>query len=147
MKQFFSPFPIMQPAGIGIIRIIVGLLLVYHGWEVFDSETIKTYTSWDSFKGFSSPVAMVYFGKGSELLAGILLTIGLFTRVACIIIMGTFIYITFLVGNGKFWYEDQHPFMFLLIACMFFFTGPGIFSMDTLLSKQSRKNTIKEMVS
>ncbi|MES2646961.1 MAG: DoxX family protein [Bacteroidota bacterium] len=147
MKQFFSPLPIMQPAGIGIIRIVVGLLLVYHGWEVFDKEIMKGYAGWDAFKGFSSPLAMAYFGKASELVAGILLTIGLFTRVACIIIMGTFIYITFLVGNGKFWYEDQHPFMFLLIAFVFFFTGPGIFSADVMLNKQARRNTIKEMVS
>jgi putative oxidoreductase len=120
---------------------------VYHGWEVFDKEIMKVYAGWDSFKGFSAPLTMAYFGKTSELVAGILLTIGLLTRVACIIIMGTFIYITFLVGNGKFWYEDQHPFMFLLIGLMFFFTGPGIFSVDVLLNREARKNTIKEMVS
>ena len=105
-------------------------MLVYHGWEVFDKELMKGYANWDTFKGFSMPAFMPYLGKSSELVAGILLTIGLLTRVACIIMLGTFIYITFFVGHGKFWYEDQHPFMFVLIALVFIFTGPGNYSAD-----------------
>ena len=108
-------------------------MLVYHGLELFDKEVMKGYTTWDSFKGFSSPAVMIYCGKASELVAGILLTLGLFTRLACLIMIGTFLYITFFVGHGKFWYEDQHPFMFVLIACVFFFTGPGRWSTDALL--------------
>ena len=112
-------------------------MLVYHGWEVFDKELMKGYSTWDSFKGFSSPGFMVYIGKGSELIAGILLTLGLLTRVACIIMICTFIYITFFVGHGKFWYDDQHPFMFVMVAFLFFFTGPGSFSIDGLLVKKA----------
>jgi putative oxidoreductase len=133
MNIFFSPLPLWQHAGIGIVRMIVGLMLIYHGWEIFDKEVMKGYTTWDSFKGFSSPGFMVYMGKGSELAAGVLLTLGLLTRFACIIMVGTFIYITFFVGHGKFWYEDQHPFLFVVIGIMFFFTGPGKWSADALL--------------
>lgn len=113
-------------------------MMVYHGWEIFDKELMKGYTTWDSFKGFSFPAFMPYLGKGSELVAGILLALGLFTRLACIITVGTFIYITFFVGHGKFWYEDQHPFMFVLIALVFFFTGPGKWSLDNLIIQRSR---------
>ena len=113
-------------------------MMVYHGWEIFDKELMKGYTTWDSFKGFSFTAFMHYLGKGSELVAGILLALGLFTRLACIITVGTFIYITFFVGHGKFWYEDQHPFMFVLIALVFFFTGPGKWSLDNLIIQRSR---------
>ncbi|CAN5599463.1 hypothetical protein BH10BAC3_BH10BAC3_34240 [soil metagenome] len=138
MKKLLSPLPFFQDAGIGFLRIFTGLLLVYHGKEVFDEELMKGYTTWDSFKGFSAPALMVYVGKACELLAGILLTLGLLTRLACIIIFGTFLYITFFVGHGKFWYDDQHPFMFVLMALVFFFTGPCKWSMDARLFNRER---------
>ena len=127
MNNFFSPAPLYQQTGIGILRIITGLLLVYHGMELFNSETMKGYTTWDSLK--TSPW-LPYAGKAAELLAGILLSVGLFTRLSCLVVIATFIFITFFVGGGKFWYEDQHPFMFILISLVFIFTGPGNFSVD-----------------
>lgn len=135
MHSFFSSLPIWNAKGLAIIRIMVGLLLIYHGQEVFNSELMKGYAEWDTFKG---PMAtfMVYAGKSSELIAGISLFLGLFTRVGCIIIIGTFSYITFMIGHGKFWYEDQHPFMFLLFGVLFIFTGPGAWSLDRIFFKR-----------
>ncbi len=39
----------------------------------------------------------------------------------------------FFVGHGKIWYEDQHPFLFVLLAFVFFFIGGGKWSVDYLL--------------
>lgn len=132
MNKFFSASPFWQQQGLGIIRIIVGLFMVYHGWEVFDGEKMKDYLTWDQFKS-SSAAFMVYMGKVAELTGGILLTLGLFTRLASLIIAGTMLYVSLFVGHGKIWYEDQHPFMFVLLAFVFFFTGPGKWSVDQLL--------------
>ena len=132
MKKFFSASALWQQPGLAIIRIIVGMLLIYHGWEVFDSIKMKEYTAWNTFKDYSAAF-MVYMGKIAELIGGILLTLGLFTRIACIIITGTMLFIVFFVGHGKFWYEDQHPFLFVLLALIFFFTGPGRWNLDQLI--------------
>jgi len=43
------------------------------------------------------------------------------------------LFIVFFVGYGKFWYEDQHPFLFVLLALIFFFTGPGRWNLDQLI--------------
>ena len=72
----------------------------------------------------------MYAGKAAELVAGILLTLGLFTRLGALICIGTLAYITFILGHGKFWYEDQHPFMFVLFGLLFLFSGPGAWSLD-----------------
>ncbi|HEX8357945.1 MAG TPA: DoxX family protein [Segetibacter sp.] len=125
---FYSP--LFYETGISVVRMAVGLLLVYHGWEVFDSEKMKVYLDWDSFKKYSSPSFMVYLGKSLELTGGFLLAIGLLTRVACGIIIITMLYITFAVGSGKIWYDDQHPFLFVLLAIVFFVAGPGKWSID-----------------
>ena len=130
MNKLFSTAPIWQNTGIFLLRIMVASLLIYHGWEVFDAEKMKEYAKWDLFK---SNAFMPYAGKSAEFVSGVLLLLGLFTRISCFIITGTFTYITFFVGNGKFWYEDQHPFLFVLLGCLFFITGPGAFSLDAVL--------------
>lgn len=138
MKKLLSPSPLWQDSGLAFIRIIVGAFMIFHGWEVFDAEKMKVYLTWDSFKGFSSPSFMVYMGKIAELIAGILMTIGLFTRPATLVLIFTMLYISFLVGHGKVWYEDQHPFLFVLLGLVFFFTGPGKLSVDQLLFRNKR---------
>ena len=138
MRQYFSTSSMGRPfypqAGLGLVRIAVGLLLIYHGWEIFDQQLMNTYISWETFEGPAARL-LVYSGKAAELLAGILFLLGLLTRLAAILTMGTFTYITFFVGQGRFWYEDQHPFLFVLLALLFFFTGAGAWSFDARLSK------------
>ena len=82
---------------------------------------------------------MVYAGKCSELLAGILIFLGWYTRIGSILLMGTMLYITFFVGQGRFWYEDQHPFMFAMMGLVFFFYGSGIWSIDKILNRNKQK--------
>ena len=73
--------------------------------------------------------------EASELISGILFVLGLFTRIACLLIIGVMCYITFFLGKGIIWYDDQHPFLFILLALVFFFTGAGRISLDNLLFK------------
>lgn len=131
-KAFFSAQPLALPQGLGIIRISVGALLIYHGQEVFQPQLMQDYMNWDVFAG-SNARLLVYMGKASEFLAGLLLFLGLFTRLGAILTIGTLSYITFFVGNGHFWYEAQHPFMFVLFGILFLFTGPGAWSLDARL--------------
>ncbi|MDX2070057.1 MAG: DoxX family protein [Haliscomenobacter sp.] len=132
MQSFFSASPIYLDTILAILRITLGLLLIYHGYEVFDAKLMQGYLEWENFKG-PSGTWLVYLGKGSEFVAGILLTLGLFTRVGALICMGTLAYITFFIGHGKFWYEDQHPFMFVMFGVLFLFAGGGKWSLDGIL--------------
>ncbi|HEY5826685.1 MAG TPA: DoxX family protein [Cyclobacteriaceae bacterium] len=136
MNRFFSPSPISLNKGVAVIRIIVGALLIYHGQEVFNPELMKGYAEWDTFKGPTANL-MVYAGKSSELIAGLLLFSGFLTRIGALITIGTLSYITFFIGHGKFWYEDQHPFLFVLLGLFFLFTGPGAWSMDEYVFKKN----------
>jgi putative oxidoreductase len=137
MNKFFSTSPIWQQNGLFLIRVMIGFFLIYHGKEVFDAAKMQEYVKWDTFKSSS---AMPYLGKVTELVAGVLLLLGLFTRLACLITIGTFGYITFFVGKGKFWMEDQHPFLFVLLALLFIFMGPGALSLDELFFKNKKRS-------
>lgn len=133
MNKLFSTNPFFLMGGLAIIRIIIGCFLVYHGSEVFDKNKMNEYAAWDVFKNSFSPSLVAYLGKAAELIAGLLLLPGLFTRIASLIIIATFVYIPFFVGGGKIWYEDQYPFLFALFGCVFFFAGPGKWSLDHVL--------------
>jgi len=125
--------PLWENKGVALIRIIIGASLIYHGWEMFDTAAMNEYLKWDMFRDSSFSKILIYGGKISELLSGILLAIGFLTRVACIMIIGTLSYIAFFIGHGKIWYDDQYPFLFVLFGVIFIFTGPGSWSLDKRL--------------
>ena len=139
MNKLFSASPLWQTTGLVMIRVVTGLLVAYHGWEIFDEKIMSGYLEWDSIKSLPSPKTMVYIGKGLELVAGICLAIGLFTRLAALFIFVDMMFICFYVANGRFYYEDQHPFLFGVLALVFFFTGPVKFGLDNYLFKEKRK--------
>ncbi len=132
-KKLFSAAPLWSRTGLATLRIITGLLMAYHGLEIFDRPVMEGYFTWDVFKGMPAPEFMIYLGKSLELITGICFIIGLFTRLAAIFMMVDMLFICFFVGNGRFYYEDQHPFMFAMIALVFFFTGPVRWSLDARL--------------
>lgn len=136
MNKFLFPHPVMQQQIIGLLRIIIGVFLIIHGKEVFDAVKMKEYAGWDVFK---SPV-LPYVGKGAEFIAGVLLLPGFLTRLGSIINIGAFGYITFFIGHGKFWMEDQHPFLFVLFGILFLFAGPGAWSLDAYFFKNKKMN-------
>lgn len=129
-KTLLSPQPFFYETGLACIRIFVGLLMAYHGWEVFDPTLMEGYTTWDQIKVLPNPKLAVYLGKGLELVTGICFTIGFLTRISAILMAIDMLFVCFYIGNGKFYYQDQHPFLFALIAIVYFFTGPVKWSVD-----------------
>ena len=127
-----------QMQGLAALRIIVGLLMAYHGLEVFDAAKIEEYAKWESIKSLPSPLLMVYIGKGLELVTGALVAVGLFTRAAALVMAVNMFVVCFKIATGKFYYEDQHPFLFGLVGLIFFFIGPVLWSLDQLISKKRR---------
>ncbi len=138
-NQLFSQLRSWQHNGLAILRIVTGLLMVYHGWEVFDSNKMNEYSKWEVVKTLPAPLFMVYAGKALEFSSGALLALGLFTRTAALLMAVNMLFICFRIGNGKFYYEDQHPFIFAMMALVFFFAGPVKWSIDQLMFKP--KNT------
>lgn len=115
---------------LAIIRIAVGLMMAYHGFEIFDSKTMAEYATWDVIKKLPLSNYIAYVGKGIELISGILFVIGLYTRIAAVFMAGNMLFICFYIGNGRFYYEEQHPFLFAVLAIVFIFTGPMKWALD-----------------
>ncbi len=140
MNKFFSPSPFSEKFGIALVRIITGILLLQQGWEAFDQAKMEMYTGWFVERKYSNPAAWAYAGKIAELLAGAGFLLGMFTRLASIATIAAFTGIIFILGDkGNIFGGDQHPFLFILLAIVFLFTGPGAFSVDQLIFKKRRR--------
>lgn len=130
-----SPEPLWSKPALGVIRIVVGLLMAYHGLEIFQPEVMAGYQTWEVIGKMPYPVLLVYLGKGLEFVTGVCFILGIFTRIAALLMALDLLFICFVVGNGRFYYEDQHPFLFALLALVYFFTGPVLWSLDQRIFK------------
>ena len=138
-KKLLSAEPWYADIGVGIVRIITGLFMVYHGLEVFDENKMNEYAKWMLDMKLYAPSFMAYLGKGLELVCGFFIVLGLFTRIALIPLAITMGFICFAIGKGRIFMEDQHPFLFVLLSFLFFFTGPGKWSLDKFFFSSQNK--------
>lgn len=131
MNTFLSSSPLAGYHLVyALLRIFTGVLMAYHGLEVFDGETMASYDKWLGELHFPQPGLMAYLGKGTEFVAGISLMTGFLTRAGALAMSVVMLVICFGMGHGKFWYDDQHPFMFVILGVLFIFGGAGKWSLD-----------------
>ena len=119
--------------GIALVRIAAGVMLIYHGWQLFERYDMNVFSELLFNMAMPFPEAMAYTGKIVELIGGVFLILGLFTRLMTAILFATFMTITFAVGEGKIFSDNQLPFLYALISLTFFFTGAGRISIDFIL--------------
>jgi len=134
-KGIFN-FNTQSQYGVDLIRIISGLIIITFGMEIVDAEKLNGYTEWATDVGIPFPYFMVYIGKLAEIVGGVCLILGLFTRLACIPLMMTMFVITFILLDGN---PKTGSFYLLLIFAIYFFIGSGKFSIDHLLLKRRSK--------
>ena len=82
--------------------------------------------------GKSTSTALVIF---AELACGILVILGLFTRLACIPIIILFVVIIFKAGNADFFGKQELPTAYIIPFIALLFTGAGRISVDHMISK------------
>lgn len=125
--------------GLDIIRIISGGIIISFGLEIMNPEQISGYIEWLTDIGIPFPKVMTYIGKFSEIICGLFLVVGFFTRFSCIPLMITMFVVTFIMLDGKI--KTDSFYLFLIFAC-FFFIGSGKISIDYLIKrKKTKKNS------
>ena len=138
LKKFVYTSGGLWEAGAVILRVVAGLIIFKYGLEIFSADKMKGYTDWLTDLNFPAPAVMAYTGKVCELIGGLLMTLGLLTRVAAIPLILTMSVIGFIMGEPEFLAADG-SILLLLIFFHFLLTGPGKFSIDHLLFSK-RKN-------
>ena len=135
----FSFKPINLSLGILLIRIIIGVVMAFYGYEkLLNFETMAASDFWAKeviFLGMTGkiPLGLTIF---AELFCSLFLIIGLFTRLALIpllICMG-FIIVAIakfsVISSGDNGMEVNTAFMYFVIYLAIYLTGPGNYSLD-----------------
>jgi putative oxidoreductase len=115
-----------------IIRVITGIMIARYGLEVFNTNKMDGNVAWLKDIHFPVPVFMAYVGKCAELIGGIFLIFGLFTRFAAILLIIDMLVIIFIMGKGNIFGDEELPFLLMTLFICFLFRGGGELSLDHL---------------
>lgn len=130
--------------GIALVRISLGVMLIFRGWQLFETHDMNVISDLLFNMSMPFPEAMAYTGKVIELVCGLFLLLGLFTRFVTALLFLAYLFVTFALGDGRILSDNQLPFLFALMSLVFFFAGAGRLSIDYILfinRKEDKKDT------
>jgi putative oxidoreductase len=139
IKQLLSSRTILEKWFI-ILRIVTGVMIARYGLEVFNKTKMDGNFAWLTDIHFPAPVFMAYLGKGAELIGGIFLMLGLFTRFAAVVLIINMLVIIFIMGAGNIFENEQLPFLLMILFICFLFQGGGELSLDHLFFNKKRSS-------
>ena len=127
-----------------LVRLVLGGVLVAHGWQKLDEQTIEgTAAGFDSM-GISFPEAAAHYATWVELIGGGMLLVGLLTPLAGLLVVGDM--------AGAFWYVHRDAGVFAaeggwelvaliaMLALTLVAFGAGRVSVDRFIAGGSRRD-------
>lgn len=133
-KKLWSTAPAGADLGLLLLRVTSGLLLaVYHGWPKFQGFAERSTRFSDPF-GISSQVSLT-LTVFAELFCGVLIAIGLFTRLALIPLVVVMAVIVLIIHGADPLKTKEYALLLLVTYITLFFTGPGRYSVDAALKR------------
>lgn len=138
-NTFTSYQPINLSMGILLIRIIIGVLMAFYGYQkLINFETMAASDFWAkevSFLGMTGkiPLALTVF---AELFCSLFLILGLFTKWALVPLLICMGYIIACIAKFEVIYSGDNgiemntAFVYFIIYLGIFLTGPGNYSLD-----------------
>ena len=124
--------------GLLFYRLALGISMFYHGYLKYVSGEQGLYKVGAMLSTLGVPsgfeVILGTIASYAEMVGGILIIIGLFTRIGTLLVVGTLAVATILNLNGNFFSWD-YPSQMAFGAIMLFFAGAGRYSLDKALFK------------
>ncbi|HEY7482652.1 MAG TPA: DoxX family protein [Gemmatimonadales bacterium] len=125
-----SLFPLHPNAGLLILRLVLGIIMLYHGWPKLTNlgGTIEGFSG----MGIPLPALAAVFATVAEIVGGLLILIGAFTDIAGLLfaidMLGAIIFVHakngFSAANGG----VEFPLALLAMALTVALVGPGQYS-------------------
>jgi putative oxidoreductase len=123
--------------GLLIMRLMIGVVGIFHGagklFNIFDGPGLKAFA--DALKGMNVPVPMVsaILAGSAECFGGLLIAVGLFTRLATLPFAFNMLVAFFIAHKGVFSGAKQggeYALTLAVFAIGLFFTGPGRYAIS-----------------
>ena len=133
-----------------LTRLWLGRSMISGGQSIlrfFSSQELRDFfQNWFGDElGFPAPLLMAFLAKGTEFVGGILVCLGLFTRIsssllAIVMLTATLVANLDYHGGESFIRQDGLvTISCFLFACLLIFSGAGKYSCDSLIFKNRRK--------
>jgi putative oxidoreductase len=135
----------LRPLGLLVLRLALALIFIYHGWPKLFTDP-HHYAQMFAQMGFASPTS--YAIGALEVVGGVLLVVGLFTRPIALLLaieMGVAIWKVHLAKGYLAVDQYQFPLIVGSAALLLATSGAGIISLDELLipPKKMRPPVVK----
>ncbi len=141
--------PASQGWAIAILRLVVGVVFSAHGWKKFFVDGVGGFSTFLGQLGIPAPGLFGPVVAGLELLGGLLLMFGLFTRWVTIPLAANMLVAaaTVHLKNG-FFLPAGFEYTLVLFAAnvSLFLAGPGAFALDNLVAARTKKTPSSQPV-
>ena len=133
----------LEPYALPLLRVVMGLILVPHGCQKFfgwfHGLGFEGFNQLFDKLGYHPGVVYTILAGGTELIGGICLVLGLFTRVASLFLVIFMIFgAQFTAQKGFFWTQGgaEYSLLILTVGLVFLIRGGGLYSLDEGMSRE-----------
>lgn len=135
-RLLFSTRIYFIDAALLLLRVAAAIMIMTHGWP-----KIANFSSY--LNQFADPLGLgpavsLQLTIFAEFFCGILLAIGLVTRVALIPLIIAMATVVLVVHGADPFGDKELPLLYLVTFIFLFITGPGKYSLDNRISKKNR---------
>ncbi|MDX9702855.1 MAG: DoxX family protein [Candidatus Auribacterota bacterium] len=133
-KILFATSP-EKNAGYLLLRIFVGYGFITHGY----GKVFKTFSQFAEYIGslnVPAPTIAAALAAGAEFFGGILLILGLCTRITSFFLTATMVVAAFIAHAGAPFAQRELAFLYLFCSALFLLKGAGSLSIDNILGKK-----------
>jgi putative oxidoreductase len=160
MKMFGLSLPAqLTDAGLLVVRLIVGIIIFAHGWEKLTVIGPANFGQGLAQSGVPLPIFMGYVVTFTEVIGGILLIVGLLSRLATLLLTINLTVATLLVNihvgllSSTGGVGAELPLTLIAGFLAILSVGPGMLSLDYLLGverdaaqgSESRRNWLRSL--
>lgn len=125
------------------LRVLMGLgISIFHGYGKVFGGRMEQFTEGVAKMGFPAPDFFAWAAAFSEFIGGILLVLGLGTRLAAFFVFMTMSVAAFIRHAPDTFDVKETALLYWIIAMAIFLTGPGFFSLDNIITRYLRKKII-----
>ncbi|MBL7989370.1 MAG: DoxX family protein [Chlorobi bacterium] len=129
-----------RDTGLLLLRLFAGFALAFaHGYNKVFGDITK-FAQGVKEMGFPAPELFATLAGYSEFFGGLMLALGFGTRISTVMIAGTMIVAGFIRHASDPFQARELSLMYLYVATLFFFVGPGQYSIDGMIAKRKRKS-------
>jgi putative oxidoreductase len=121
---------LLQTAALTLMRVGTGLMMATHGYAKIFGGRMDGFTNAVGDMGFPVPVLFAWLAALSELVGGVLLALGLGTRISAFLIAGTMVVAAFIRHGADPFSDKELALLYLVVTLYFTACGGGRWALD-----------------